>query len=244
MKKTNGGAARWWSEDKGFYMILLLCVLAVAVAAYVLFVSPQTEQTDPLDGYMYEAEDSVTASEPIDHVPAMDSTPQTDTEQVDETAEEEPAAETSGEVQEPAEEEAEQTTAALTFTIPIERDVTRAYSGDTLEYDETTRDWRTHDAADYGGEQGDAVCAIADGTVTLVGDDTIYGKYVVLSHAQGMNSLYAGLDEISVKEGDSVSGGKQIAVLGDPMPLEAEQGVHLHLAVTKDGEPVDPAGLF
>lgn len=244
MKKTNGGAARWWSEDKGFYMILLLCVLAVAVAAYVLFVSPQTEQTDPLDGYLYEAEESVTASEPVDHVPAMDSTPQTDTEQEEEAVEQTEPAEQTAAAEEPAEEEAEQTAAALTFTIPIERDISRAYSGDTLEYDETTRDWRTHDAADYSGEAGDAVCTIADGTVTMVGDDAIYGKYVVISHAQDMSSLYAGLDEISVQEGDSISGGKQIAVLGEPMPLEAAQGVHLHLAVTKDGEPVDPASLF
>lgn len=246
MKKTNGGATRWWSEDKGFYMILLLCILAVAAAAYVLFVSPQTEQADPMDGYLYEAEQSVTASAPVDNVPAMDSTPQTDTQQTeesDETSAEEPAEETSGGTQEPEQEETVQT-AALTFTVPIARDVTRAYSGDTLEYDETTRDWRTHDAADYGGEQGDAVCAIADGTVTLVGDDTIYGKYVVLSHAQGMNSMYAGLDEISVEEGETVSGGEQLAVLGDPMPLEAEQGAHLHLAVTRDGEPVDPVSLF
>ena len=71
MKKTNE-AARWWSEDKGFYMILLLCVLAVAVAAYVLFASPQTAEADPMDGYLYEADDSVSASEPLDGVPAME----------------------------------------------------------------------------------------------------------------------------------------------------------------------------
>ena len=242
MKKTNGGAARWRSEDKGFYMILLLCVLAVAVAAYVLFVSPQTEQVDPMDGYLYEAEDSVTASEPVDNVPALDTTPQTDENEpeTDEPAEQTTAPASADET----EDEPTEQTAALTFTVPMTSDITRAYSGDTLEYDETTRDWRTHDAADYGGDTGDAVCAIADGTVTLVGDDTIYGKYVVLSHAQGMNSMYAGLDEITVQEGDAVTGGKQLAVLGDPMPLEAAQGVHLHLAVTKDGEPVDPAGLF
>ena len=240
MKKTNDGAVRWWSEDKGFYMILLLCVLAVAVAAYVLFVSPQTEEVDPMDGYLYEADDSVTASEPVDNVPVSDATSQDESEAETDDAEPAEPAETDTAEDEPA----EQTTAALTFTVPMTNDITRAYSGDTLEYDETTRDWRTHDAADYGGETGDAVCAIADGTVTLVGDDAIYGKYVVLSHAQGMNSLYAGLDEITIEEGDSVTGGKQFAVLGDPMPLEAEQGVHLHLAVTKDGEPVDPAGLF
>lgn len=254
MKKANSGTARWWSEDKGFYMILLLCVLAVAVAAYVLFVSPQTEETDPMDGYLYEADESVAASQPLEDVPVAEEEGE-QTEQA--AAETEPAAEeTIEQTAEPVEQQKtepetpeektaeEKTTPDLTFTPPVEGDVSRKYSGDTLEYDETTRDWRTHDAADYSGNKGDAVCAIANGTVTTVGEDAIYGKYVVLSHAQGMNSLYAGLDDITVAEGDSVPGGKQFAVLGEPMPLEAEQGVHLHLAVTKDEEMVDPTGLF
>ena len=67
---------------------------------------------------------------------------------------------------------------------------------------------------------------------------------MVLSDAQDLTSVYAGLDNISVDEGDTVSGGKQIAVLGDPMPLEQKQGVHLHLAVSRGEESVDPTSLF
>ncbi|MDO4173143.1 MAG: M23 family metallopeptidase [Eubacteriales bacterium] len=238
MKKTNG--AQWWSEEKGFYMILMLCLLAIAVAAYVLFATPaSTEEQDPLDGYLYEADESVTASDTIDRVPAMDTTPDTtEEEEAEEPVEEEPAEQTTA-----AEEEVE-AAAALTFTPPMTGEVSRAFSADTLAYDETTGDWRTHEAADYSGNAGDSVCAIASGTVVEVGDDAIYGKYVVLSHAQDMTSRYAGLDEIAVSEGDNVSGGSQIAVLGDPMPLEQEQGVHLHLAVTKGEEAVDPEGLY
>lgn len=240
MKKTNE-AARWWSEDKGFYMILLLCVLAVAVAAYVLFASPQTAEADPMDGYLYEADDSVSASEPLDGVPAMETETAEDTEDAAEAEE----AETTAAAEDAEQDEpAEQTAAALTFTPPMDADVSHAFSGDTLEYNETTRDWRTHEGADYAGEEGDAVCAIADGTVLRVDDDTIYGKYVILSHAQDMNSLYAGLDHITVSEGDSVKGGDQFAELGSPMPLEEALGVHLHLAVMKEGDAVDPAGLF
>ena len=211
MKKTNE-AARWWSEDRGFYMILLLCVLAVAVAAYVLFASPQTVEADPMDGYLYEADDSVSASEPLDRVPAMETEPAEDTDDSADAQAAEAAADTEQEKDEPAEL--------------------------------TARDWRTHEGADYAGEEGDAVRAIADGTVLRVGDDTIYGKYVILSHTQDMNSLYAGLDNITVSEGDSVKGGDQLAELGSPMPLEQALGVHLHLAVTKEGNAVDPAGLF
>lgn len=244
MKKTND-AARWWNEEKGFYMVLLLCVLAVAVAAYVLFVSPQTVEADPMDGYLYEADDSVSASEPLDRVPAMDTESQ-DTDEETETAapaeqteQSEPAA-----AEQPEEQTAEQTAAALTFTPPMETDISHAFSGDTLEYNESTRDWRTHNGADYAGSEGDAVHAIADGTVIRVGEDAIYGKYVILSHAQDMNSLYAGLDAVSVQEGDSVKGGDSFAELGNPMPLEQALGVHLHLEVTRDGDAIDPASLF
>lgn len=239
MKKTNDGAVRWWSEDKGFYMILLLCVAAVAVAAYVLFISPGTAEADPMDGYVYQADDSVTASDSLDRVPAMEAdTVQTDTaEETDDEAETE---ETAGQAQQDT-----QLPAVLTFTPPMNSEVSRAYAGDTLEYDETTGDWRTHGAVDYAGKAGDTVHAIADGTVLEVGEDTMFGKYVKLSHAQGTTSLYAGLDNISVSEGETVAGGKQIAVLGEqPMPLEAKQGVHLHLEVTKEDKVIDPMQLF
>ena len=241
MKKANSGAIRRWSEDRGFYMVLLLCVLAVAVAAYVLFAMPQTAQADPKDGYLYEADESVSASEPLERVPAMETTP----EQKDESEEDDSAQQPAEPEEQPAKSEkpaAQQETPR--FTPPMDADVTRAFSGDTLEYSESTRDWRTHDGADYAGKAGDAVRAIADGTVVEIGEDAMHGKYVVLSHAQDMTSLYAGLDKIEASEGDAVKGGAQLAVLGTPMPLEEKQGVHLHLAVTKAGKAVDPAGLF
>lgn len=240
MKKTNDGAVRWWSEDRGFYMILLLCVAAVAVAAYVLFASPNTAETDPMNGYVYHADDSVHASDTLDGVPAMDAGGDTAQETAGDTTEQKTQTETSA-----ADADTDTAAAAaLVFTPPMETDVSRAYSGDTLEYDETTEDWRTHNGADYAGEEGDAVCAIAAGTVTEVGEDAIRGKYVILSHAQDMTSLYTGLKDIAVSEGDSVAGGKQIAVLGTPMPLEEKQGTHLHLEVTKAGTCIDPAQLY
>ena len=89
IKKSKG--AQWWNEDKSFYMILMLCLMAIAVAAYVLFALPTSSETeDPMDGYLYEADDSVTASEALDRVPALDTEP---AEEPEETAEqtEEPA---------------------------------------------------------------------------------------------------------------------------------------------------------
>ena len=90
MKKSNG--AQWWNEDKSFYMILMLCLMAIAVAAYVLFALPTSSETeDPMDGYLYEADDSVTASETLDRVPALDTEPAEETEPEEAAEQEEPA---------------------------------------------------------------------------------------------------------------------------------------------------------
>lgn len=232
MKKARDGAARRWSEEKSFYMVLLLCAAAVVTAIYVLFTVPGETKSDPLDGYVYEPEESITASDTLERVPAMD------TEQQDEPADEpeqQPETETA---------EAVQTVKPMQFVLPTQGELSRAYSGDTLEYDETTRDWRTHTGADYAGQAGDAVCAITDGTVTEIGEDAVWGKYIILSHAQGMTSRYAGLDNITVSEGDSITGGTQMAELGSASPLEETQGVHLHLEVQQDGAHIDPSGLF
>ena len=231
MKKPNEGAAHSLTEDKGFYLILFLCIAAVAVAAWVLFASPAPVEADPLDGYLYEADDSVHVSDPVEQMPV---------EQPDEPVDETPAEPPAAQPEKPAEPKVKE----LVFTPPMDSDVSHAFSGDTLEYNETTCDWRTHDGVDYAGQAGDAVCAVADGTVLHIGDDAIYGKYIILSHTGEINSLYAGLDKICISEGDTVSGGNKIAVLGEPMPLEYADGVHLHFAVTKKNVAIDPVSLF
>ena len=224
MKKSNDGAAHPLLRDKGFYAVLLACIAAAALAAWVLFASPAPAEADPMDGYLYEADDSLSVSEPLEQVE----------KQPDPPADDEPQPQPR---QEPA-------VPQPVFTPPMQTDISRPFSGDRLVYNRTTEDWRTHNGADYAGKAGDAVCAVTDGTVLTVGEDAIYGKYIILSHAGDMSSLYAGLDSITVSEGEAVAGGKQMAVLGDPMPLEFSDGVHLHFAVTKDHSCIDPASLF
>ncbi len=233
MKKARDGAVRRWSEEKRFYMVLLLCAAAVVTAIYVLFTVPGEMESDPLDGYVYEPEENITASDTLERVPAMDTGEQDD----------EPADEPE-QVSEPEAAEAVPAVQPMQFVLPTQGELSRAYSGDALEYDETTRDWRAHTGADYAGQAGDAVCAITDGTVTEIGEDAVWGNYIILSHAQGLTSRYAGLDSITVSEGDSVKGGAQMAELGSASPLEETQGVHLHLEVQQDGKRIDPAGLF
>ncbi len=233
MKRTNGGA-QWWSEDKSFYVVLLMCLAAIAVAAYLLFAFPSGSTDETMQAQEYQADDSVTASEALERIPAMDPQP----------AQKQQESETQDAATEPTEQPVQQTAAALTVAPPMDSKITQDFSKDTLTYNETTGDWRTHEAIDYAGKEGDAVQAAADGTVLAVGEDAVLGKYVTISHVQGFTSLYAGIADPTVSEGDSVTQGQKIAVLGDPMPLEEKQGVHLHFSVSADGEAKDPNQLY
>lgn len=233
MKRTNGGT-QWWSEDKSFYVVLLMCLAAIAVAAYLLFAFPSGTTDETMQAQEYQADDSVTASEALERIPAMDPQP----------AQKQQESETQDAATEQAEQPVQQTAAALTVVPPMDSDITQDFSKDTLTYNETTGDWRTHEAIDYAGKEGDAVQAAADGTVLAVGEDPVLGKYVTISHVQGFTSLYAGIADPTVSEGDSVTQGQTIAVLGDPMPLEEKQGAHLHFAVSDDGEAKDPNQLY
>ena len=222
-------------EEKGFYMLLLLSAAVIAAAAYILFAQPQ-EQPETAS---YQTEQSVTTSDEVTSVPKQPEHTQTDTtdEQNNEPGESEQrqeaassAAQAEPETQTAEQQDTEiQTIESMTFVKPTEHgEVSHAYTKD-LEYNESTQDWRTHNGTDYSGKTGDAVFAAADGIVTAVGKDALWGEYIVLSHAQDITSKYCGVTEIDVTEGDNVKGGTQIAVIGENIPIEEKEGAHLHL---------------
>ena len=68
------------------------------------------------------------------------------------------------------------------------------------------------------------------------------GMTVVLRHEDGYVTTYSSLAaEISVKPGDAVKLGQKLGAVGDTALLECAIGEHVHFAVTRNDEPVDPA---
>lgn len=104
--------------------------------------------------------DSVTASEALERIPGDGSAAapeQQETQQETDTAD-------------PAEQPEQQPADALSFAPPMDSKITQDFSQNTLLYNETTGDWRTHEAVDYEGKSGDEVQAAAAGTVLAVGE--------------------------------------------------------------------------
>lgn len=99
-----------------------------------------------------------------------------------------------------------------------------------------------HDGIDIGGTggnlNGQAADSIGGGKVTEVGyDENGYGNYVVVDHGNGYTSLYGHLQKATVKQGETVSAGQQVGVIGSTGSSSAP---HLHLRVHKNGQSIDP----
>lgn len=123
--------------------------------------------------------------------------------------------------------------------MPVEGEVIRAFSGETLVYNKALNAWSTHNGVDISAAEGAPVGAALAGEVTSVKMDSTRGWVVALSHTDGQTTLYAGLSDACVQEGDKVNAGQQLGTAGIP-PFESDLGAHLHFEYQKNGKYLDP----
>jgi murein DD-endopeptidase MepM/ murein hydrolase activator NlpD len=109
--------------------------------------------------------------------------------------------------------------------------VTRAF-GDTSSLGDGG-----HVGLDIAVPSGSYIRAAGAGVVEEAGEGREYGRFVRISHGDGLRSLYAHASWVFVAEGDSVGAGEVIALSGNTGRSTAP---HLHLEIEQDGEPVDP----
>ena len=100
--------------------------------------------------------------------------------------------------------------------------------------------YKLHSGTDFSGGSG-TIRAAADGTVVRAAYDVAYGNYVVIWHGnsagRSVATLYAHCSSLGVQQGDRVSMGESIAMVGS---TGYTTGPHLHFEVRIDGRPVDP----
>ena len=98
-----------------------------------------------------------------------------------------------------------------------------------------------HSGIDIPGEAGPPITAAADGTVTETGFDPSRGNYLILDHGGGLTTLYGQCQEVTVAEGQTVSAGETVALLGS---TGMSTGPHLHFEVREEGEAQNPVAYF
>lgn len=94
-----------------------------------------------------------------------------------------------------------------------------------------------HSGIDIAGSTGDPVYAAVDGEVTASEQMGARGKYIIIKHANGLETWYMHLNGMLVSVGDKVSKGQQIGMLGN---TGRSTGPHLHFQVVKQNKPVNP----
>lgn len=94
-----------------------------------------------------------------------------------------------------------------------------------------------HAALDIAATLGTPIKASMKGTVSSAGQNAIYGKFVIITHSNGYQTMYGHMSAISVAQGTSVEQGAKIGEVGS---TGRSTGPHLHFALFKNGRAVDP----
>lgn len=105
-----------------------------------------------------------------------------------------------------------------------------------------------HNALDIWSRDmtGEDIVAADGGTVIVARDPKgtsywSYGKYIIIDHGGGYQTLYAHCSELFVKPGDKVIQGQRIAAVGN---TGRSTSPHLHFEVRVGGRAVNPMKFF
>lgn len=122
----------------------------------------------------------------------------------------------------PAEDLGSQRTTGSKFAMPVSGKIIRSYAKGK------------NDGIDIAAAPGTAVKAAADGSVAAVTKDTTGTPIVVIRHADGLLTVYAGVDGLKVGKGDTVKKGQTIAAVRGSDPA------FVHFEVRKGVDSLDP----
>ena len=220
-----------WETIKGsagFFATMAVFLLAVGLSGYFLLLDKEEE---PLPAIVEEPVET-TVSAAVEEVP----------EPVVEVLTPEPVQETPPPMPEIEVDDTPVIAEAPKLIVtPVHGEVLMAFSMEELTYNPTMEDWRTHNGIDIAAASGTTVLAACNGQVLTVEEDALMGTTVILEHDGGYQTTYANLQVAPpVAAGDFVSAGQIIGAVGTTAAAESAQEAHLHFAVTKDGESIDP----
>lgn len=124
----------------------------------------------------------------------------------------------------------EKATFNMNFTLfpPVSGSISEVYNAEQKHY-----------AVDIVTEKNEPVKATLDGTVIFAEWTVETGYVIIIEHSFGLISVYKHNDSLLKSQGDLVTAGEAIAVVGNTG--EFSYGPHLHFELWVDGYPVNPS---
>ncbi|MCH5164699.1 MAG: M23 family metallopeptidase [Clostridiales bacterium] len=146
-----------------------------------------------------------------------------------------PSQDVGGNVIPPNNEQTEQ------YVMPLSEYTMGQDFSDKLVYNQTLKQWRTHNGVDFIAEKGTPVMAILGGTVKSIENTTLEGTVITIEQSDGIITIYKSLSaDVNVEEGATVKAGDVIGSVDVTMATEKKEGAHLHLEMKKDGAYLSP----
>lgn len=96
---------------------------------------------------------------------------------------------------------------------------------------------------DYSCENAFTVVSILPGTVIKISENDLTGKTVEIKHDNNLISVYQGLSQIDVNEGDSVVQAQIIGASGTSK-INNNEGNNLHFELFHNGQVVNPETYY
>jgi len=124
----------------------------------------------------------------------------------------------------------ERATFDANFTLfpPVSGQISEEYNAEAKHY-----------AVDIVTEKDEPVKATLDGTVIFSEWSVETGYVIIIEHSHGLISVYKHNNSLLKSQGDLVTAGEVVAVVGDTG--EFSYGPHLHFELWVDGYPVNPS---
>ncbi len=129
----------------------------------------------------------------------------------------------------------------IVLTAPVEGEIIRVFAVDSLIYSKTLNQWMTHSGVDIAAPKGAEVRCVAAGVVERIENDDMLGVMVIISHSNGMKTVYANLQaEPPVAVGQKVAARDVIGLVGDTAISECAEQSHLHFELYVGDVAIDP----
>ncbi|MDP4094761.1 MAG: M23 family metallopeptidase [Bacillota bacterium] len=256
-KKISKKGIKEFLNKRGFYIVLILCIAVVGTTAVFVTTrnasSPNTDLQKMIPGDVAKnATVGNAAKTPAKSVNTNPSVPAqgkvTDPgKKTAPGASTQPAASqnnTAPKTTQPSKTTGSKSTNAVKtvkFILPVPGSVSFQYAEDKLVYSPTLEEWTTHSGVDLSADRGTQVKAAADGVVTEVISDPMFGYTVIIEHANGLKTVYSNLaSNDMVTPNETVHQGDVIGSVGNTAAFEVAEQPHLHFEVLKNNVNVNP----
>lgn len=122
----------------------------------------------------------------------------------------------------------------MTFMLPVQGWISSPFG---MRLDPFTRHHAFHSGIDISSKYATGIKTTAGGKVQFAGKRKGYGKLVVISHGDSIETYYGHLGRVFVKKGETVVGGQMVGWTG---LTGRTTGPHVHYEIRINNVPINP----